>query len=127
MLHQAAHRASGSEPSWQNERVRRSLADLRDEHKDFAGLQWKMYAVPASLRGRTLGSVVMAGWYTYRDNIRLPPEHPAAVEVWGHDNAMVVANVDSANGRLLSSWFRREFDRLWEHRLTQDAQDVDLS
>src|SRR5262245_28061060 len=35
-------RPTGSEPSWQNERVRRSLADLREEHKDFAGLQWKM-------------------------------------------------------------------------------------
>jgi hypothetical protein len=120
-------RPSGSEPSWQNERLRRSLADLRDEHMDYAGLRWKMYRVPASLRGRTLGSVVMLGWYTYRDNVRLPPEHAASVEVWGHDNAMVVADAESANGRMLSTWFHREFDRLWEHRLTRSAEDVDLT
>lgn len=59
------------------------------------------------------------GWYTYRDNKRLDPADGAITEIWGHDNASVVGRVSERGGATMASWFEREFDRLWEHRLTR--------
>ncbi len=100
------------------ERMRRALADLETEFGDDPSVDIRSYAVPASLRGRLIGEFVAVGWYTYRDNKRLDPAEGGITEVWGHDNALVVGRVTEPDGRLLAGWFEREYQRLWEHRLT---------
>jgi hypothetical protein len=107
------------------ERIRRSLAELTAEFADCQALNVRVYNVPPSLRGRSIGSLIAVGWYTYRDNKRLDLAEGDTTEIWGHDNAMVVGQVSDANGAKLSAWFGREFDRLWAHRLTTDSSVLD--
>jgi len=109
---------------WQKARIRGSLAQmLRGDFANYQELDLGLYRVQPSLRGRCIGNIVTVGWYTHRDNQRQPPETPDAAEVWGHDNAMVAGYTDTPDGEILASWFTREFDRLWSHRLTcKDGQ-----
>lgn len=106
---------------WHEARMRRALADLL--HIDFNGydkLRLRLYSVPPALRGRRVGELVVLGWYTHRDNKRIDVFDPASVEVWGHDNAVIVGRNSEADGEVLASWFSREFERLWRHRSTLD-------
>ncbi len=106
---------------WHQARMRRALADLL--HIDFSAydkLRMRLYSVPPALRGRRIGELVVLGWYTHRDNRRIDAFDPASVEVWGHDNAVVVGRNGEADGEILATWFSREFDRLWRHRSTLD-------
>jgi hypothetical protein len=96
--------------------------------RDFAGyanLEVRMYDVPPSLRGRLIGDWFSLGWYTYRDDARLEAaEDPNAALIFGHDNAMIHGSVVSNSGAVLAEWFRKEFERLWRHRLTRRGSDV---
>jgi hypothetical protein len=106
---------------WQEARMRRSLTDLL--HIDFDGydqLRLHLYSVPPSLRGRNIGDLITLGWYTHRDNKRIDAFDAASVEVWGHDNAVVMGRSNDAEGAVLTNWFSREFQRLWNHRSTLD-------
>src|SRR5215475_15527124 len=101
--------------------MRRSLTDLLHiDLRDYDKLRMRLYSVPAALRGRCVGDLIILGWYTHRDNKRIDAFDPASVEVWGHDNAVVVGDNDEAGGAVLASWFSREFERLWHHRSTFD-------
>jgi hypothetical protein len=106
---------------WHQSRMRQALTDLL--HGDFNAyprLSTRLYSVPAAVRGRHVGNRVILGWYTHRDNKRIDAFDPASVEVWGHDNAIVVGREDSTDGAILATWFAREFERLWWHRSTLD-------
>ncbi len=104
---------------WHEARLRRSLSDLLNI--DFDGydqLRLRLYSVPPALRGRSMGELVTLGWYTHRDNKRIDASDPASVEVWGHDNAVVMGLTGEPGATVLSGWFSREFQRLWDHRST---------
>lgn len=106
---------------WHEARMRRALTDLL--HIDFDGydqLKMRLYSVPPSLRGRSIGNLIIVGWYTHRDNKRIDPFDPASHEVWGHDNAVIMGHGNEPDGAVLSDWFSREFQRLWTHRSTLD-------
>ncbi len=106
---------------WHQARMRRALADLLQiDLRDYGKFRLRLYSVPPSLRGRSIGSMIVTGWYTHRDNERIEVSDPASVEVWGHDNAIVAGWCDEPDGAVLSTWFSREFDRLWRHRQTLD-------
>lgn len=106
---------------WHADRMRRSLVDLmRIDFGKYSQLRLRLYSVPPSLRGRSFGGLIIVGWYTHRDNKRVGAFDPAHVEVWGHDNAIVVGRSAEDDGAVLSTWFSREFDRLWLHRATLD-------
>lgn len=106
---------------WHQSGMRRALTELL--HADFAGydrLSMRLYSVPAAVRGRHIGDYVVLGWYTHRGNKRIDAFDPASVEVWGHDNAVIVGREHSSDGTIRASWFSREFERLWRHRSTLD-------
>jgi hypothetical protein len=106
---------------WHEARMRRALTDLL--HIDFGGydkLRMRLYSVPPALRGRRIGELVVLGWYTHRDNTRIDALDSASVEVWGHDNAVILGRTSETDGIILTSWFSREFERLWRHRSTLD-------
>lgn len=106
---------------WHEARMRRALTDLLHiDLRDYDRLRIRLYSVPASLRGRCIGDLIMLGWYTHRDNKRIDAFDPASVEVWGHDNAIVAGRITQAHGAVLSTWFQREFDRIWTHRSTMN-------
>jgi hypothetical protein len=106
---------------WHQARMQRALADLLQiDLRDYGKFRLRLYSVPPSLRGRSIGSMIVTGWYTHRDNERIEVSDPASVEVWGHDNAIVAGWRDEPDGAVLSTWFSREFDRLWRHRQTLD-------
>ena len=106
---------------WHASRMRRALHDLLESDFDgYGNLKLRLYSVPPSLRGRRIGDLVILGWYTHRDNKRLDLLDPASTEVWGHDNAIVAGRGSDSDGAVLSSWFSREFERLWAHRSTLD-------
>lgn len=106
---------------WHESRMRRSLNDLLNiDFSNYDKLRTRLYSVPPALRGRRIGELVILGWYTHRDNKRLDPFDPASVEVWGHDNAIVVGRHDEPDGAVLAVWYSREFERLWTHRSTLD-------
>lgn len=107
---------------WLRARLEYSLADLLTELGDYDLLDLKVYSVPPSLRGRIIGSYILLGSYTYRDNKRLEAFDPAATETWGHDNAVVLGNTSEFNATILDTWFRREYERLWAHRLTRGGE-----
>jgi hypothetical protein len=106
---------------WHQSRMRRALNDLLNiDLNAYDKLRVRLYGVPAALRGRRIGELVMLGWYTHRDNKRLDSFDPASVEVWGHDNAIVMGRYPESDGAVLATWFSREFERLWTHRSTLD-------
>jgi hypothetical protein len=106
---------------WHESRMRRALSDLLTiDFNAYDKLRVRLYNVPPSLRGRRIGELVTLGWYTHRDNKRLDSFDPASVEVWGHDNAIVVGRYSEADGSVMGTWFSREFERLWTHRSTLD-------
>lgn len=108
---------------WHQARMRRSLADLlRIDFDGYGQLKMRLYSVPPSLRGRSIGDLIILGWYTHRDNKRIDAFDPASVEVWGHDNAVVMGRNSEADGAILANWFSREFQRLWNHRSTLDEE-----
>jgi hypothetical protein len=103
------------------ERLHYGLANLFDVLGDSRTFSVRTYAVPPSLRGRSVDSLIALGWYTYRDNKRIDRSEGSTTEIWGHDNALILGDVGNPGGAALADWFRREFDRLWTHRLTRDA------
>ncbi|HKB38434.1 MAG TPA: hypothetical protein VKD72_18470 [Gemmataceae bacterium] len=106
---------------WHEARMRRSLTDLLHiDLRDYDKLRMRLYSVPAALRGRCVGDLIILGWYTHRDNKRIDAFDPSSVEVWGHDNAIVAGRITQPHGAVLSTWFEREFERLWTHRSTMD-------
>ena len=106
---------------WHQSRMRHALSDLLNiDFSSYDKLRLRLYNVPAALRGRRIGELVILGWYTHRDNKRLDSFDPASVEVWGHDNAIVAGRYGEADGAVLANWFAREFERLWTHRSTLD-------
>jgi hypothetical protein len=115
-----------AQSAWLQERHWMTL--LNRFQRDFAGyanLEVRMYDVPPSLRGRLIGDWFSLGWYTYRDDARLEAaEDPNAALIFGHDNAMIHGSVVSNSGAVLAEWFRKEFERLWRHRLTRRGSDV---
>lgn len=110
---------------WHQERIWMTLVGrLQRDFKGYDGLDMRIYDVPPRLRGRLIGDLIALGWYTTRDNKRLESMNPAATEVWGHDNAFVAGNASRESGQILASWFKREFDRLWHHRLTVGGSEM---
>jgi len=106
---------------WHESRMRRALHDLLTiDFEGYDKLKIRLYGVPAALRGRCIGELVILGWYTHRDNKRLDVFDPASTEVWGHDNAIVAGRYSDSHGAALATWFSREFERLWTHRSTLD-------
>lgn len=106
---------------WHQSRMRHALSDLLNiDFSSYDKLRLRLYNVPAALRGRRIGELVILGWYTHRDNKRLDSFDPASVEVWGHDNAIVAGRYAEADGAVLANWFSREFERLWTQRSTLD-------
>jgi hypothetical protein len=106
---------------WHQARMRSALIDLLHiDLKEYEDLSMRLYSVPPAVRGRHIGDLVILGWYTHRDNKRIDALDPASVEVWGHDNAVVAGRSTEPDGALLSTWFAREFERLWTHRSTLD-------
>jgi hypothetical protein len=103
------------------ERLHFGLANLFSAIEGTRTFEVRSYAVPPSLRGRWVDPLLALGWYTYRDNKRIDQSEGSTTEIWGHDNALVIGDVTSPDGAALADWFRREFDRLWTHRLTRDA------
>ena len=93
---------------WHESRMRRALHDLMDIDFDgYDNLKLRLYSVPPALRGRRIGELVILGWYTHRDNMRLDVFDPASVEVWGHDNAIVAGYYSDSDGAALGTWFSR--------------------
>jgi hypothetical protein len=114
-----------STSTWQQERSSMTLVDrYQGIFSTHPRLEVRMYSVPPSLRGRLVGDHIQLGWYTYRDDIRHDSESPDAALIWGHDNAMVYGSASSPHGSVLAGWFRREFWRLWRHRLTRRGPEV---
>jgi len=112
--------------SWLQQRSRTTLLDrFGGAFVGYSNLEVRMYGVPPGLRGRLIGDWLSLGWYTHRDDTRLEAEDPNAALIWGHDNAMIHGHVESDSGAVLADWFRREFERLWRHRLTRLSPDVE--
>jgi hypothetical protein len=106
---------------WHQSRMRRALSDhLHIDFSDYDKLKVRLYSVPPALRGRLFTDLIILGWYTHRDNKRIDTLDPASVEVWGHDNAIIVGRKSNDHGAVLATWFSREFERLWTHRSTLD-------
>jgi hypothetical protein len=103
-----------------SERIRYALANLFAEFGSRSGFEVRAYNTAPSVRGRSIGTLIALGWYTYRDNKRLDEADGVTTEIWGHDNALLLGDVSEANGAVLATWFGREFERLWEHRRTED-------
>jgi hypothetical protein len=96
---------------------------------EFAGyphVDLAVYNIPPGIRGRHIGGLMSLGWYTYRDNRTMDASNPASMEIWGHDNAMVIGLDRNPGAAVLSSWFDREFERLWDHRLTRRGREARL-
>jgi hypothetical protein len=106
------------------ERLHQGFGDLFEMLDEEPFFEVRAYRVPPSLRGRSIGSLIAVGWYTYRDNKRLELSEGSTTEVWGHDNALIVGDISNPHGGVLASWFNREFDRLWAHRLTCDGAEL---
>jgi hypothetical protein len=107
------------------ERMRRALAELMGGFRNDPGVVIRVYRTAPALRGRYIGRAIAVGWYTYRDNSRLDLSEGETTEIWGHDNALIVADTSDENGATLAAWFEREYDRLWHHRLTHDSSALD--
>ena len=94
--------------------------------KDFRGyrrIKVKLYATPASLRGRNFGGkMINIGWYVYS-------HVDGELAVSGHDNAMIVSDTETPQGQKLKQMFTGAFEALWndpttvELPFTQEAQD----
>ena len=78
--------------------MRSALIDLLHiDLKEYEDLSMRLYRVPPAVRGRHIGDFVILGWYTHRDNKRIDALDPASVEVWGHDNAVIVGRDSEAD------------------------------
>lgn len=73
-------------------------------------LRIKCYRGPASLRGRNFGGkYVVLGWYTY--DRKAKRRH--SDQLWGAENAVIVAPCNDEDGIKLKEWFDKVFDDLW--------------
>jgi len=96
--------------------IAHGLSTMRQDFKGYEKLTVKRYRTPASLRGRRIGDdLINVGWYTYdlRDE---------EVCVRGHNNTMLLADAQTAQGRKLRAMFDRTFDALW-----RDAEPVAIA
>jgi len=94
--------------------------------KDFRGcrrIKVKLYATPASLRGRNFGGkLINIGWYVYS-------HADGELAVSGHDNAMIISDTETPQGQKLKQMFTSAFEALWndsttvELPFTQEAQE----
>lgn len=84
-------------------------------------VQVRCYRFPSSLRGRRLGNEIIAvGWYTpFIENGNL-----ARYEVMGHDNALIIIELGTPEGRHLERMFQGVFNDLWTASDTEDARVV---
>lgn len=81
---------------------------------DTANIEIRLYRTRASLRGRKLGrDLLCVSWYTYRGH-----------ELQGHDNAMILANINSPQGKCLENMFDLTFDSLWNAPDTVQLRDL---
>lgn len=116
-----AHPASRPD-GFQRRRIKAAIDDIIGV--EFANarqfIEVRFYTTPASLRGRRFGEQIVVGWYTYRDDQRLDVESQEQVMLWGHDNVVVAGDTRTEQGAILASWFERQFDELWGHRMTRD-------
>lgn len=93
-------------------RIEDNIATLR---RDYSQFDVRLYALPAGVRGRRIGSHLVVGWYTYDTK-------EDEICIYGHSNAIVVARANSKEGHPPAEMFDRAFDALWN-----DSQTVDLS
>jgi hypothetical protein len=113
--------------TWQIGRFEVGIRQLMlTEFADYPHVDIAVYNIPPGVRGRHIGGLLSLGWYTYRDNRTMDSSNPASMEIWGHDNAMVVGLDNRSGGQILAAWFDREFERLWDHRLTRKGREARL-
>jgi hypothetical protein len=92
---------------------------LRDVER--VGLRIRCYSVPGGLRGRNYNDeLIVAGWYTYQRRSDIPDRR----QIWGHNNALLLAPTSHPEGRVLRKMFNDVFDRMWSQSVTlRDAAD----
>jgi hypothetical protein len=89
---------------------------------DQDAIQIRFYRVPASFRGRRLGTRLLnVGWYT--PDITSAGQL-SAWEVIGHQNPTITCYPQTADGLALGQMFSRTFDTLWGTAEEADAVDT---
>lgn len=74
------------------------------------GVRVRCYSVPGALRGRNYNDeLIVTGWYTYERRREIRDKK----QIWGHDNALVLAPTSHQEGRVLRKMFNDVFDRMW--------------
>ncbi|MDQ3741377.1 MAG: hypothetical protein M3389_10605 [Actinomycetota bacterium] len=130
----AALRESGADirlllchPEWagndvQREAMRTNIRACSRELSGYDRAQIRIYRVPQAMRARKVvmrsGGVLNVGWYASR-------WEQEGRWVHGHDNAMVIARLDTEDGRNLAACFDAVFGELWEADTTVALRDVE--
>jgi hypothetical protein len=92
--------------------IQLGIDNIRRDFKDYKRIKVKLYTTPASLRGRNFGGkLINIGWYLYSHG-------NGEINVSGHDNAMVLSDADTAQGKKLKYMFTRAFETLWNDPAT---------
>jgi hypothetical protein len=90
------------------------IDNVRKDFKDYKRIKAKLYATPASLRGRSVGGkLINVGWYVYSHS-------EGELSIRGHDNAMVLSDTDTPQGQNLKHMFNSAFDALWNDPTTME-------
>ena len=106
----------------QRRRILSQVEVLMDELDNYDKASIKFYRQPASIRGRRLGDAcVNLSWYTpYIPDAKKKKD----LEVLGHTNAVITADLATREGQHLLRMFQGLFDRLWLAAGTEDAGAV---
>jgi len=76
-----------------------------------SNLRVRCYNSSATIRGRNFDNrLIVVGWYTYDVRRQLLPDE---VQIWGDENPVLIATVDTDQGEKLAKAFDEIFERLW--------------
>jgi hypothetical protein len=94
---------------FQQARIIQRLSDLTSlTLKDYRACEIRLYCMPGSIRGRLVDErFVNVGWYTYSYD---------EIGVYGHDNPLISASVDSREGLELHDMFKRALESPLYHK-----------
>jgi hypothetical protein len=100
------------------------IANIQRDFKDYNRIKVKLYATPASLRGRNLGGKsINVGWYLYSHD-------DGEIRVSGHNNPMIASDAETPQGQKLKQMFTQAFETLWNDPATEElplAQETQYS
>jgi hypothetical protein len=96
-------------------RIRAQIEQRRRTLRGAENVEQRFYEVPPSLRGIYLkGERIAIGWYTYESKLtegRRP--RGKDLDLHGPSNAMIIMDVQTADGRKIANFFDKAFSQLW--------------